>query len=221
MGVVAEGARRLLVVGGGLLSAKGQHEVTHGIERKQVGRGRIRGEEREGCGNHGHGSSGRKGRTALAVQERGVGPPSAAPQHGGQREGGNIDHHHPHDGGQQLRQQFAHLARVGGDEVEPHVDGDGAAPIKIDEHHLEGAQEQQGEQQDDRSPHLAREGQHEPVGGQRRHNAHQAPDPRQRLGEGQYEVGQDEHQEEEQIGCLFMTNGFDGERWANGLRTPH
>ncbi len=65
---------------------------------------------------------------------------AAPPRHGGHDEQGHINRHHHGHGRHEVVEQLHGLAGIGGDEVEKHVDGYHATPVKEEQNELEGCE---------------------------------------------------------------------------------
>lgn len=75
----------------------------------------------------------------------------ACPRHCGEHEQRQVEDEHGSHGGHEVVEQLHRLAGVGGDEVEEHVDGYHAATEEVEQHYLEGCEEDDEEEE----PHLA------------------------------------------------------------------
>ena len=128
-GVVAEVAHGLDVLCRGFLPSERHAEVAACVDGEYVVGGRE-----SPCGR---GPSGeqqcRRQPTQRHLQrppyERPVCLPVPHPSHDAHGYRRDVYYHHPHYGRYELREQLAHLARVGGHEVEPHIHGYGAAAV--------------------------------------------------------------------------------------------
>ena len=91
------------------------------------------------------------GVAAHALQERLVLGAVACPRHSGEHEQRQVEDEDSSHGWHKVVEQFHRLTGVGGDEVEEHVDGYHATTEEVEQHYLEGCEEDDKEH----TPHLA------------------------------------------------------------------
>ena len=101
-GVKPEIFRCLLIFHRCRLPAERHAEVADSVQRKHVVGGRVGGKPREQRREQQRSCRGKEGRQAQRLDHGPVGPSLLRPQRGGERNGGHIYNHHPHDGREQL-----------------------------------------------------------------------------------------------------------------------
>ena len=91
---------------------------------------------------------------------------------------------------QQVVEQLGCLARIGGHEIEEHIDRDDRTPEQIEQYHLECCEEDKREEYPYHLAGLAAERHEKPICRYRQHHVGDACHDRHALGEGKHHIGQ-------------------------------
>ena len=91
---------------------------------------------------------------------------------------------------QQVVEQLGCLARIGGHEIEEHIDRDDRTPEQIEQYHLERCEEDKREEYPYHLAGLAAERHEKPICRYRQHHVGDACHDRHALGEGKHHIGQ-------------------------------